>query len=225
MSVCSRPVPIFPLPNCVVLPGAVQALHIFEPRYRTMVAAELERSASDRLIAMALLRLGYEDCYYTHYAAIHPVVCVSQIIRHQALPDGRHNILIRGKYRATITEEHHDESYRRGILEVQPTIRDLLPEEEAELRQRLAGCVQRMPAEALKLSCQITAVEHDLERVADLMTSHLLGSDASPDKQMILAEPRLDFRVKMLVTLLERLYLGKTRRCVPAGWPPEYSTN
>jgi Lon protease-like protein len=209
----------------VVLPGAAEALHIFEPRYRAMVAAELARALPDRLIAMALLRPGFEDCYYTHYAPIHPVVCVSRIMRHEDLRDGRHNILIRGLCRATIIEEQHDEPYRRGLLEVQDTIRDLLPEEEANLRRALAECVSRLPPEPLKLSCEITAQEQCLERVVDLMAGRLLNAEASPAKQMILAEPRLDFRVKMLVTLLERLYLSRSRHCVTAGWPPQESEN
>ena len=42
--------PIFPLPSVVLFPGVFLPLHIFEPRYRTMVADAL---ATDRLIGMA----------------------------------------------------------------------------------------------------------------------------------------------------------------------------
>ena len=40
-------IPIFPLPNVVLFPSALLPLHIFEPRYRAMVADALE---SERLI-------------------------------------------------------------------------------------------------------------------------------------------------------------------------------
>ncbi len=50
--------PIFPLPNVVLFPNVFLPLHIFEPRYRDMVADAL---ASDRLIGMVLLKPGWED--------------------------------------------------------------------------------------------------------------------------------------------------------------------
>ena len=49
--------PIFPLPNVVLFPAALLPLHIFEPRYRAMVADALE---GDRQIGMVMLRPGWE---------------------------------------------------------------------------------------------------------------------------------------------------------------------
>ena len=37
--------PIFPLPNVVLFPNVFLPLHIFEPRYREMVADALEKQA------------------------------------------------------------------------------------------------------------------------------------------------------------------------------------
>ena len=53
-------IPIFPLPNAVLFPGVFLPLHIFEPRYRAMVADALE---GDRLIGMMLLKPGWESDY------------------------------------------------------------------------------------------------------------------------------------------------------------------
>src|SRR5262249_42211923 len=47
---------LFPLPNVVLFPNLLQALHIFEPRYRQMTEDAL---AADRMIAMVLLRPGW----------------------------------------------------------------------------------------------------------------------------------------------------------------------
>src|SRR3954466_7338158 len=48
--------PMFPLPNVVLLPNTFLPLHIFEPRYRKMTRDMLE---GNRLVAMALqLRAG-----------------------------------------------------------------------------------------------------------------------------------------------------------------------
>jgi len=53
-------VPVFPLPNVVFFPHTILPLHIFEPRYRTMVA-DAERG--DGCIAISLLREGWEKDY------------------------------------------------------------------------------------------------------------------------------------------------------------------
>ncbi|MEX0743958.1 MAG: LON peptidase substrate-binding domain-containing protein, partial [Phycisphaeraceae bacterium] len=47
----SRPLPLFPLANCTLLPHAVVPLHVFEPRYRALAREALE---SSKLIAMAV---------------------------------------------------------------------------------------------------------------------------------------------------------------------------
>jgi len=56
-----HPVPVFPLPNVVLFPHAVTPLHVFELRYRTMVRDAL---SGERLIALALLKPGYERDYH-----------------------------------------------------------------------------------------------------------------------------------------------------------------
>ena len=52
--------PLFPLPNVVLFPNVFLPLHVFEPRYREMVA---DAVASDRMIGIVLLRPGWEDDY------------------------------------------------------------------------------------------------------------------------------------------------------------------
>src|SRR5580658_7087439 len=85
-------VPLFPLPNVILFPGAVLPHHIFEERYKMMTANAL---AGDRLIAMTLLRPGWEKDYYLR-PAIEPVVCVGMIARWEQLEDGTYNFLLHG---------------------------------------------------------------------------------------------------------------------------------
>jgi Lon protease-like protein len=92
---------LFPLPNLVLFPDVMQPLHIFEPRYRQMTADAL---AGDRLIALALLRPGWE-ANYDGRPAIHPVACLGRIAAEQRLEDGRYNILLRGLKRIRLVEE------------------------------------------------------------------------------------------------------------------------
>lgn len=207
MALLSRPVPVFPLPDCVVLPGGEQALHIFEPRYRRMVTDELARPATDRFIAMALLKPGYEPHYYTHHAPSHSTVCLCRILKCEALPDGRFNILVLGVCRASVEKELQEADYRLALLGQQSTINNLSSDEERDLRSRLARMLQSLPAELLHASCRILEQGEDLEGIVDQISFHLLGPETAPGKQMILQEPQLDLRVKMLVTLLERVHL------------------
>ena len=107
-------VPLFPLPNVVLFPGMFLPLHIFEPRYRKMTADAL---AGERLIAMALLRPGWEKDYEGS-PAIHPVVGVGKIIEDAKLEDGRYNLVLLGLSRARVIEEIPDGPYRTARVEV-----------------------------------------------------------------------------------------------------------
>ena len=53
-------IPIFPLEVAMLFPGVSRPLHIFEPRYRAMVADALK---GDRIIGMTTLKPGYEANY------------------------------------------------------------------------------------------------------------------------------------------------------------------
>src|SRR5580658_10456222 len=94
-------VPLFPLPNVVLFPRAVLPLHIFEERYKAMTADTLCRGGR---IAMALLKPGWEKCYYQR-PEIDPIVCVGAILSHEKLPDGTYNFLLEGITRARIVRE------------------------------------------------------------------------------------------------------------------------
>src|SRR3954470_12159863 len=92
---------LFPLPNLVLFPHVVQPLHVFEPRYRQMTADAL---AGDRLIALVLLKPGWEDEYDARPAA-HPCARLGRVVADQLLPDGRYNLLVRGLARLRVRDE------------------------------------------------------------------------------------------------------------------------
>ena len=82
--------PIFPLPQTVLFPGALLPLHVFEPRYRTMVKDCL---STHKALAVALIRETEERDVHRH-PLIERVAGVGVIIDHVELPDGRYNILV-----------------------------------------------------------------------------------------------------------------------------------
>ena len=101
--------PIFPLPNCVLLPGGLMPLHVFEPRYRDLTRDCL---AGPQLMAIARLRPGYEASYYGR-PPVYERCGVGRIICSEELPDGRFALLLRGVARAEIARElPPDRTYR-----------------------------------------------------------------------------------------------------------------
>jgi Lon protease-like protein len=101
--------PIFPLPNAVLLPGMVLPLNVFEPRYLDLVDHVLERSDRGGWIGVPLLRPGYEDLALRgdgeRAPAVEQVCGVGRLLSHQALPDGRRFIRLEGMRRVRCVQE------------------------------------------------------------------------------------------------------------------------
>jgi Lon protease-like protein len=93
--------PIFPLPDVVFFPDTVLPLHVFEPRYRRMIADCL---AGERRLAVTMLRPGWERDYHGR-PPVHAVAGAGEIVQAEALADGRYNILLDGQMRIRIEEE------------------------------------------------------------------------------------------------------------------------
>jgi uncharacterized protein len=125
---------LFPLPNVVLFPNLMQALHIFEPRYRHMTAEAL---ADDRLIAMVLLRPGWESEYEGN-PPLHSVACLGKIHAEQRLPDGRYNLQLRGLSRIRILQElSTDKLYRSARVELLSDTDPPASSVDAELRDEI----------------------------------------------------------------------------------------
>jgi Lon protease-like protein len=116
--------PLFPLP-VVLFPGAHLPLHVFEPRYRRMVADVLEGSRCFGLV------YHDPDLHGPFSTDDGGVGCVARVLHRQALPDGRSLILCRGgkrfrvedgiesgtPYREALTAPYEDEREdRRGLV-------------------------------------------------------------------------------------------------------------
>lgn len=102
--------PIFPLPNCVLLPCGLMPLHVFEPRYRELTKHCLE---THQLMGISRLRPGYESAYYGR-PPVYERLGVGKIICSEELPDGRFALLLRGVARVEIIRELPAEvAYRR----------------------------------------------------------------------------------------------------------------
>ena len=109
-------IPLFPLPDIVLFPRVSLPLHIFEPRYRKMVADAMD---GHRTIGMILLRPGWEKDYHGR-PPVFASGCAGRIETCEALPDGKYNIVLRGLSRFRVVDEHAGEPYRLATVEPLP---------------------------------------------------------------------------------------------------------
>ena len=106
-------IPLFPLQDVVLFPNMSRPLHIFEQRYRDMVADAVQ---GDGLIGMVLLRPGYEADYEGN-PPIFEVGCAGEIVQAEELDDGRWLILLEGTVRFRVRDEDRSRSYRVADVE------------------------------------------------------------------------------------------------------------
>ena len=115
--------PMFPL-GTVLFPHAVLPLHVFEPRYRAMVADCL---AGDARFGVVLIERGHEvgggDVRFS-------LGTMTQIVQANELPDGRVALVTVGTERVTVEEWLADDPYPRAV--VRPRA-DASPTREADV--------------------------------------------------------------------------------------------
>jgi Lon protease-like protein len=231
-----RVIPVFPLPNCVLFPGVVQPLHIFEPRYREMVEETLEDQGA---IAMALLQPGWEKEYYGR-PAIFETLCVGRIVAHERLEDGKFNLLLHGITRAKVLREERRGLYRTARVEVIPE----RPDSKASAAQAQGSVQGKMQCKVLKELFEKTPLreltvapmvatlfeeEAPLGLLVDTLAFTLVQDVMLKQRMLEELDPlmRGELLLRELVTLAARLgtevpIVGKQQ---PAAWPPQIGEN
>ncbi|MEM9414456.1 MAG: LON peptidase substrate-binding domain-containing protein [Planctomycetota bacterium] len=198
----NKPIALFPLQQCVLLPHTTAPLHIFEERYRAMTRDALDSSG---LIAMAMLDgndPGHDD---EGRPTIRDHLCVGYIVQHDRLTDGRYNILLQGVARAKLREELEPDpgGYRRALL---------MPSEQGAMEIDLERQRQSLDAlledEALKQLAGFNAVhnwatpELPTAALTDLAWSTL--SRDHEERYGILSEPCPLRRADRLIAMLRQ---------------------
>src|SRR5262245_24333443 len=213
---------LFPLPNLVLFPSVIQPLHIFEPRYRQMMADALD---DDRLLALVLLRPGWEEDYHLR-PPIHAVACLGAIANEECLPDGRYNLLLHGLRRIRIIEELPAEKlYRCARVELLQDVAPAAGQEDA-LRQELA---LRVPSWFAGHGAAMQQAEQLLEAGLPLSALCDIFSFALPlpmeVKQELLEELDVTRRARRLLTQLAEQTPPAAPKSVERRFPPEFSSN
>jgi Lon protease-like protein len=211
---------LFPLPNLVFFPQVMQPLHIFEPRYRQMIADALD---GDRLIALVLPRPGWESDY-AGAPTLYSVATLGKIVADQKLDDGRFNILLRGLSRIQIAHEiPHNKLYRKAKVELLAEVPVTPARAERALRKQLAGKVSAWFTEQKKVLGQFRKLLKSDLALGALCDIFAFALPLEVElKQALLEELEVEQRLAKLIEHME------ARQCVEAverKFPPEFSVN
>lgn len=176
-----RDFPLFPL-DLVALPSEFVPLHIFEARYRTMVAECLERDRE-----FGIIWLSHEE--------LKPIGCAVAIERVlERMEDGRINILTRGTRPFRLIERQDDLAYPAGTVE-------FLGDRDEEADE---AAVQAARDAYATLVVEATDSEPDLDRLAamsayDMAATVDFGLEA---KQGLLELRSENARMRLLARLM-----------------------
>ncbi|MCI0370466.1 MAG: LON peptidase substrate-binding domain-containing protein [candidate division NC10 bacterium] len=209
--------PLFPLPETVFFPHTLLPLHIFEPRYRAMVADCL---AGEKQMVVVRLLPGWEQDYYGR-PPIHTVAGAGEVVEVERLPDGRYNILLKGFARVLIEEElQPTEVYRVARCR---SLEDQLP---AAGSAALTPGLEALTASFLRLLGEIGRREQGLTRLVteaptpaaliDRVASVVVVESAR--RQQILEALDLGHRLELVTAAVsEALLLVHGQRSSPSG--------
>jgi uncharacterized protein len=188
--------PLFPL-NVVLFPHMPLPLHIFEPRYRQMIAECLEEGHSFGVVA---IREGSE----TGPATPHEVGTLAKIVRIDRLVDGRLNLLLMGASRFQIVRTAEDRPYLRGQIRIIPESSDDL-EATARVTELTATAFRdysNLLRELVGEKPEDSAPPMDPELLSYLIAAAL--NLQLPEKQALLAQARTDSRLELELKLLRK---------------------
>jgi Lon protease-like protein len=203
----------------VLFPNVFLPLHIFEPRYRDMMADVL---AADRVIGMVLLKPGWEPLYDGR-PPIYPIGCSGVISHVERMADGCYNIAWRGLERFRVLAEDHARSYRRARVEpvLEPELaaddRAALRHQRVKLEALLGPVIERAnaarrdqrPGRAAKAIDPAIPASMADEDLVNALAQYL---DLEPLEKLALLEQRnLRTRAEALVELIEmKILIART---------------
>ena len=204
-------IPVFPLPNFVLFPGVQVPLHIFEPRYREMVA---DVAAGHRIIGMMMLKGEWERDYHA-FPDLYEIGCAGRISDLTRLPDGRFNLVLDGLAEFRVLREVRERPYRQAEIQWSPTPAATLTLDDAamnSLRELLITYLGEPAREVWR-----SLVEHRGLRDADLINFICFHLDVTPIEKQTLLEAR-DARTACLIDVITfRLEERKLGPGGPAG--------
>ncbi|MBA3685262.1 MAG: LON peptidase substrate-binding domain-containing protein [Planctomycetes bacterium] len=202
-------VPMFPLPDHVLLLGLPTPYRIFEPRYRALVDDLLAREPRDRWLAVPRLAPGWQGAYHGQ-PAIQPVCTLGKVRNIRPLEDGQFLVIVEGLARCELSELPATSDWRMA----RPTVLDDLPgaespeERSAAIRSVLAlvNHLRNRLGDRGQVLAPLVQNTSDECALIDRLGAALLG-DVEVRQSFLLARrlpERVDILRRGLVAVLER---------------------
>jgi Lon protease-like protein len=229
----SEMLPLFPL-STVLFPGMRLPLHVFEERYRTLLA-DLLAGPEPRQFGVIAIRSGRE-VGATGVAALHEVGCVAVIRQVAPHADGRYDLQTVGTERFRLASVDRTLPYLRGEVE-------LLPDGVVEPGVAEPGAAEAVPVVVRQVQAGFRAYLNALAdqgggviSVADLpdepvLLSYVIGAAMIidlPERQSLLAAPDALSRLRLERSLLVRetaMLRATTSRPAPDYAHEQFSPN
>lgn len=195
-------IPVFPLPGALLLPRARLPLHIFEPRYLSMLDDTLR--TEHRLIGMV-----QPFALPTDGQRLQRIGCAGRVTAFSETEDGRYMVTLTGVSRFRIDGEHEGFSpYRKCSVNWNGFERDLGPPEKDDgfHREKFMDLLSRyFSAEDIQTDWESL---HEADDELLINSLSMLCPFRPEDKQALLEAPSLRTRRETLTTLLEFSLLG-----------------
>ena len=213
---------LFPLPNLVMFPHVMQAMHIFEPRYRSLFE---EAISDDKLIALGVLAQGWEVDYEGR-PALESMACLCRIATYQRTPEGTYNVLLLGVRRIQLQEElPPTKPFRVAEARI---VEDHMPshpstEEIAGLQQKLLMAFKRsMP----KIPTSYEQIDELLGSQITLgMLADIVAYTAELNSSTKLSLLKISNVIDRVHVLLNALSKSGQSNATRRTFPPAFSTN
>ncbi len=209
--------PLFPL-STVLLPGSALPLHIFEARYRKLVADLVNEVVPDRRFGVVGIRQGWE-VGEDNVDSMYEIGCSAVLDEVQQLPEGRYDVVGTGENRFRLLQIDTEAApYLMARVE---WLRDTEPAPESLPRHdRLASAARAAHERYHSTGLRGEARPASTEDVEDDLLAYALAEDcvlSTEDRQEILAEtdPQARLRLVRRLLLREAEFLRELR-AVPA---------
>lgn len=129
-------IPLFPLPDVVLMPNVARPLFVFESRYLDMVEDAMR---GDQIIGMIELQPGFEKDYEGR-PPIYGVGCAGKITDYEEMIDGRYAIVLRCFTKFRVKSEEARRTYRvANVEEVPDPLSAVEHDQLAVMREKLEG--------------------------------------------------------------------------------------
>ena len=190
-------VPVMPLPGVLLFPNALLPLHIFEPRFREMLARALDEN---RMLCVALVKPERQQ--WRTSADFFSVSTVGLIRACIGRSDGTSDLILQGIRRVKFSDFEQETPFPIARIEplktrTKSTVEtDALATKVVELYTRLKSRERALPEKIDRYLGEMS----DPEMLADLIASTFVSG--ATRRQQLLEELDLNNRLRLLIQYL-----------------------